>query len=130
MKNTILSFILVGLHTNFASGLPQQVLASASKPLPQQQISIRIGITQSPFPFRVLSTATCITEDYGCEQSYCWRKVSLALASLRNNLVSRVANTCASALMLEIGAGGEMRWAIPPGVRLSRIALKMPLLVR
>ena len=76
MKNTILSFFLVGMHTRLGSGMPQHVLAGTDNSLSRhpQQLSVTINIAYSPFYDS--SAGHCVTEDFGCEQGYCWRKVS------------------------------------------------------
>ena len=131
MKNTVLGFFLVGLHVRLGSGMPQHVLAGTDKPLslrPQQQLSVTINIAYSPF--HDSSAGHCVTEDFGCEQGYCWRKVNLISCSSRRNSCHRDADTCVSVRVLEIGAGGEIQRATLPYVRLLLIAPWLQLLAR
>jgi len=123
MKNTVLGLLLVGLHSHLASGLPQHVLAGTNKRLslrPQQQLNVTINIAYSPF--HDSSAGHCVTEDFGCEQGYCWRKVSSVSYSSRGNRCHRDADTCVSVRALETGAGEEISMATLPYVRLLLIA--------
>jgi hypothetical protein len=133
MKNSIVRFLLVGLHVHLTTCLPQHVLADTDESLsnrPQQQLSITINIAQPPFPFHDASMKTCVTEEYGCTESYCWMKVSFILPPTGKILIFRNADTFVSVLMLEIGAGDWMRRVILLGVRQLPIVLQRPLLVR
>ena len=123
MKSTIISFLLVGLHARIGSGMPQHFMAGADKRLslrPQQQLSVTINVAYSPF--HDSSAGHCVTEDFGCEQGYCWRKVSFIFPSLREKLYRRDADTCVSVRVLEIGAGEEILMVTLPYVKLLLIA--------